>query len=95
MMKQNFYMKKNLSKFDELHKKGYKPCSGWFESMVKKLKYDRRKVSQELESAFLGSGDNVIPVDTIERIKTEDIREPEEMFVGNQMWIWEKPVEGS
>ncbi len=89
-----FIHEKDLSKFDDLHKKGYKPCSGWFESMVKKLKYDRRKVSQELESAFLGSGDNVIPVDTIERIKTEDIREPEEMFVGNQMWIWKKPVEG-
>ena len=56
--------------------------------------YDRRKVSQELESAFLGSGDNVIPIDTIERIKTEDIRDPEEMYVGNQMWIWEKPIEG-
>ena len=28
---------------------GYKPCSSWFETMVKKLKYDRRKVSQELE----------------------------------------------
>ena len=28
---------------------GYKPCSSWFEGMVKKLKYDKRKVSQELE----------------------------------------------
>ena len=46
--------------------------------MVKKLKYDRRKVSQELESYFLGSGDNVIPVDTIEKIKVEDIRDPED-----------------
>ena len=89
-----FLYEKDLSKFDGLIKEGYKPCSSWFESMVKKLKYDRRKVSQELESAFLGSGDNVIPVETIERIKTEDIRDPEDMFVGNQMWIWEKPVEG-
>ena len=38
---------------------GYKPCSSWFEGMVKKLKYDRRKVAQELECNFLGSGDNV------------------------------------
>ena len=30
----------------------------------------------------------------IEKIKNEDIRDPEDMFVGNQMWIWEKPVEG-
>jgi hypothetical protein len=91
---QEFIDEKSLDKFEGLIQKGYKPCSSWFESMVKKLKYDRRKVSQELESAFLGSGDNVIPVETIEKIKNEDIREPEEMFVGNQMWIWEKPIEG-
>ena len=89
-----FIHEKDHSKFEELIQNGYKPCSSWFESMVKKLKYDRRKVQQELESAFLGSGDNVVPVETIEKIKNEDIREPENMFVGNQMWIWEKPIEG-
>ena len=89
-----FIHEKELDKFDDLIRNGYKPCSSWFESMVKKLKYDRRKVSQELESAFLGSGDNVIPVETIDKIKTEDIIDPEEMFVGNQLWVWEKPKEG-
>ena len=89
-----FIYEKELDKFEDLNRNGYKPCSSWFESMVKKLKYDRRKVSQELESAFLGSGDNVIPVETIEKIKNEDIRDPEEMFVGNQMWVWEKPIKG-
>ena len=89
-----FIHEKELDKFEDLIRNGYKPCSSWFESMVKKLKYDRRRVAQELESAFLGSGDNVISSEMIEKIKNEDIRDPEEMFVGNQMWIWEKPVEG-
>jgi len=89
-----FIHESELSKFVDLKHKGYKPCSSWFESMVKKLKYDRRRVAQELESAFLGSGDNVISTETIEKIKNEDIRDPDEMFVGNQMWIWEKPIEG-
>ena len=89
-----FIHESDPTKFEELGRNGYKPCSSWFESMVKKLKYDRRKVQQELESAFLGSGDNVVPVETIEKIKNEDIREPDDMFVGNQMWIWEKPIEG-
>ena len=40
---------------------GYKPYSSWFEGMSKKLKFDRRKIAQELECNFLGSGDNVIP----------------------------------
>ena len=89
-----FIHEHELSKFNDLIKKGYKPCSSWFENMVKKLKYDRRKVSQELESAFLGSGDNVIPVDTIEQIKDVHVMDPEEMFMGNQLWVWEKPKEG-
>ena len=89
-----FLYEKRLDRFDGLIQNGYKPCSSWFENMVKKLKYDRRKIQQELESAFLGSGDNVVPSETIEKIKNEDIRDPEEMFVGNQMWIWEKPIEG-
>ena len=75
-----FKYEKELNKFDVLIKDGYKPCSSWFESMVKKLKYDRRKVSQELESAFLGSGDNVIPVETIEQIKDIHIMAPQEML---------------
>jgi len=37
--------------------KGFKPYSTWFEGMVKKLKYDKRKVAQELECNFLGSID--------------------------------------
>ena len=89
-----FIHETELTKFTDLKHKGYKPCSAWFEEMVKKLKYDRRRVAQELESAFLGSGDNVISSETIEKIKNKDVRDPEEMFVGNQMWIWEKPIEG-
>ena len=46
------------------------------------------------QSAFLGSGDNVIPVDTIEQIKDVHVMDPEEMFMGNQLWVWEKPKEG-
>ena len=50
---------RNFDDAKELINNGYKPCSDWFEKMVKKLKYDKRKVSQELECNFLGSGDNV------------------------------------
>jgi len=76
--------------FNELTRKGYKPYSSWFESMCKKLKFDRRKISQELESAFLGSGDNVIPIDTIERIKETMVEEPKEKYASGQLWVWEE-----
>ncbi len=38
--------------FDKIKKQfadGYKPYSSWFEAMAKKLKFDRRKIAQELE----------------------------------------------
>jgi len=73
---------------------GYKPYSTWFEGMSKKLKFDRRKIAQELECNFLGSGDNVIPSDTVEKIKENFIRDPENKFMGGALWQWKEPVVG-
>jgi len=73
---------------------GYKPYSSWFEGMSKKLKFDRRKISQELECNFLGSGDNVIPNDTVENIKQNFMRPPENKFMGGALWQWKEPVAG-
>ena len=56
-------------KLREIMDEGYKPCSYWFEGMVKKLKYDKRKVSQELECNFLGSGDNVFDSVLLQKIR--------------------------
>jgi phage FluMu gp28-like protein len=73
---------------------GYKPCSAWFEGMVKKLKYDKRKVSQELECNFLGSGDNVFDSNLLQRVRENYIREPQNKMMGNALWIWKEPVVG-
>ena len=82
-----------LERADELEELGYKPFSDWFEEMCKKLKFDRRKISQELECAFLGSGDNVIPPDTIENLM-KNVCDPLEVWVGNSLWVWKQPKEG-
>ena len=73
---------------------GYKLCSSWFESMVKKLKYDKRKVAQELECNFLGSGDNVFDSQMLQTIQKNDVKEPEAKLVGGQLWIWKEPENG-
>ena len=73
---------------------GYKVYSPWFEGMAKKLKFDRRKISQELECNFLGSGDNVIPSSTIETMKQNYIQEPKNKFIGGSLWQWKEPVQG-
>ena len=75
----------------EYIQKGYKPCSDWFEKMVKKLKYDRRKVAQELECNFLGSGDNVFDSDMMMNISQNMVREPQAKLMGNSLWIFKEP----
>lgn len=74
--------------------KGYRAYSSWFEAMAKKLKFDKRKISQELECNFLGSGDNVIPPETMKSIKDNQIREPENKFMGGVLWQWKEPIAG-
>lgn len=74
--------------------KGYKPCSSWFEGMVKKLKFDRRKVAQELECNFLGSGDNVFDSEVLQNISKNTIKEPQAKLMGGALWIWKEPEVG-
>ena len=84
--------------FEEIKQKieneGYKAYSSWFEAMAKKLKFDKRKISQELECNFLGSGDNVIPAETMKKIKEKHIKEPENKLMGGALWQWKEPVAG-
>ena len=85
---------RNFEEIKELISKGYKPTSAWFESMVKKLKYDKRKVSQELECNFLGSGDNVFDSKQLQSIKENMLKEPSGKMMGGSLWIWKEPVQG-
>jgi len=83
--------------FEEIKKKiadGYKPTSTWFEGMVKKLKFDKRKISQELECNFLGSGDNVFDSKQLQGIFQNMLKEPENKLMSNCLWIWKEPVSG-
>jgi len=73
---------------------GYKPYSPWFEGMSKKLKYDPRKIAQEIECDFLGSGDSVIPYETRENIVKNMIKEPTEKLMSGTLWHWKDPIEG-
>ena len=79
---------------NKIENEGYKAYSSWFEAMAKKLKFDKRKISQELECNFLGSGDNVIPAETMKKIKEKHIKEPVNKFMGGSLWQWKEPVEG-
>ena len=84
----------DIEKYVEYEEQGYKPFSSWFESMSKKFKYDRRKIAQELECDFLGSGDGVIPGEIQENIAKNLVRQPKEKYMQGTMWQWKEPIAG-
>ncbi len=84
----------DIEKYNEYLEQGYKPFSSWFESMSKKFKYDRRKIAQELECDFLGSGDGVIPGDIQENIAKNLVRQPIEKYMQGTFWQWKEPIQG-
>jgi hypothetical protein len=84
----------DLTKYNQYLDEGYQPYSSWFESMSKKFKYDKRKIAQELECDFLGSGDSVIPTETMERIAKTMIKTPKEKYMQGTLWQWKDPQEG-
>ena len=84
----------DMKEYNKLLEDGYKPFSSWFESMSKKFKYDRRKIAQELECDFLGSGDGVIPGDIQENIAKNMIRIPKEKYMQGTFWHWKEPIQG-
>lgn len=81
-------------KYEDMIEKGYKPFSPWYEKMAKKFKYDKRKIAQELECDFLGSGDNVIPKENINKILKSMIKTPIEKYMAGLAWQWKEPIEG-
>lgn len=82
---------RDYGELQNLFVQGYKPSSSWFESMVKKLKYDKRKVSQELECNFLGSGDNVFESSLLQSISEKMVQDPISKMVSGGFWIWKEP----
>jgi hypothetical protein len=86
------YSGENTTNYDELFEMGYKPYSPWYESMSRKLKWDKRKIAQEIECDFLGSGDDVIPQEVKTNIAKNLIRVPKEKLMSGALWIWKEPV---
>jgi hypothetical protein len=73
---------------------GYKPFSNWFEGMSKKFKYNKRKIAQELECDFLGSGDGVIPSELIDKMLKTTVKQPNEKYMQGNLWLWKEPIMG-
>lgn len=82
-----------IAKFME---EGYKPHSTWYENMCRDMNFNKRMINQELECAFIGSGDNVIEGEVIRKQEQENVKEPsiKDKNWDSNLWIWELPQKG-
>lgn len=85
----------NVPSYTRRIEDGWKPTSTWYENMCMALNNNARKIAQELDVSFLGSGGNVIEDETIDMHDKKNVMEPKYVSgVEEEFWIWEEPVEG-
>ena len=89
-----------LDSYKKKIKEGYKPTSTWYSDMCKNMNNDKKKIAQELDVSFLGSGGNVIDDEFIEFHEKNNVTEPKYIdksyYDGNSglIWVWSEPIEG-
>lgn len=87
----------NMDRWADLEAKGWKATSPWYVSMCQAMNNDPMKIAQELDISFLGSSDNVVPAETLEKIRLSDVRDPLTEYsdpAEEDTWFWKMPVEG-
>lgn len=84
-------------KWRDLEKQGWKPTSPWYEKMCESFNNDSQKIAQELDVSFLGSSDNVVSPDVIEKIRLQDVCDPLSDYgdpLEDETWFWNRPIDG-
>ena len=90
----------NIESYAKKIKDGWKPASSWYINMCKNMNNDKKKIAQELDVSFLGSGGNVIDDEYIDFHEKNNVTEPKYVdktyYDGNSglIWIWSEPIEG-
>jgi len=83
-----------IEHYDIMVDDGWKPLSPWYDEMSADMG-DPKKIAQELDVSFIGSGGNVIDDEFISFHEKNNVEEPLLMAeVEKSMWIWKKPEEG-
>lgn len=84
-------------RWKQLEQDGWKPTSPWYENTCKSFNNDEIKINQEINVSFLGSSDNVVPVDTIEMQLQQNVIEITDGWnlkdlAVHETWIWKDPI---
>jgi len=81
--------------YEKKVKNGYHPTAKWYNEMCESMNGDKRKIAQELDVSFLGSGGNVIDDKYVTYQENNNVEEPKyKSGDENEFWIWEEPIEG-
>ena len=84
-----------FASYEQKIKDGFKPTSSWYEMMCRKFNNNARKIAQELDVSFIGSGGNVIEEQYIQQQEKQNVREPKyTRGAENEIWVWEDPIVG-
>ena len=79
--------------YKDLIKKGYNPESDWFIETCKGFNWDRKKIAQELQLSFLGSGNNFIDEKYLQEQEKINVQEPIRYeYIDRNFWVWEDPI---
>ena len=89
----------NEEHWRQMERDGWKPTSPWYLTMCATFNQDQMLIDQELNVSFLGSSDNVVPIDTIEAQRDQNNIEitddwPYRDPVIKETWIWKPPIDG-
>lgn len=92
----------NEERWRNLERNGWKPDSPWYSEMCKTFNNDSQKIAQELDVSFLGSSDNVIPVEVVDFHKNQNVIDVATLLEEKkwdlcdtlipETWIWEDPI---
>ena len=84
----------NIDDYDVMINDGWKCYSTWYEDMASDMG-DPKKVAQELDVSFIGSGGNVVDDEYIAFHEKNYVKDPEySAEMDKAMWIWKKPEVG-
>lgn len=84
----------DIAAYEVMENDGWKPYSPWYEEMAADMG-DPKKIAQELDVSFVGSGGNVVADEDVSYHEKNNVKEP--LFMAElekSMWIWKEPEEG-
>ena len=80
--------------YEVMVKDGWKPLSPWYEEMAADMG-DPKKIAQELDVSFIGSGGNVVDDEYITYHEENFVKDPKfASEIEKSMWIWKEPEVG-